>query len=153
MSSSDSLVEVRPFPHSAARRTFTGDSLENDRIALKYFRRGSDGPLVAHVTFGRRSEGAPGRAHGGAVLTVLDEAMGAACWVKDMPVFTARLSAAFRRGVPLDRPLSVQTQITRLTSRLAFVTGRLIDDEGLLYAEAQASFARLRPEQVRAAFG
>ena len=153
MSSSDRLVAVRPFPHSAARRTFTGDSLENDRIALQYFRRGADGPLVAHVTFGRRSEGAPGRAHGGAVLTVLDEAMGAACWVLEIPVFTARISAAFRRGVPLDRPLVVRTEIRKMTTRLAFVKGSLVDDEGLLYAEAEASFARLRPAQIRAAFG
>ncbi|MBI5594691.1 MAG: PaaI family thioesterase [Elusimicrobia bacterium] len=148
-----SLLEVRPFPHSAARKTFTGDLLEHDRIKLKYYRRGEDGPLVAHVAFGRRAEGAPGRAHGGAVLTVLDEAMGAACWIKGWPVFTARISAAFRRGVPLERHLVVETHITRMTSRLAFVSGRLVDDEGLLYAEATGSFARLRPEQVRAAFG
>lgn len=152
METRDALVDVSPFPHSAARRTFTGDTADEQRIALRYQRRGADGPLLARVRFGSRSEGAPGRTHGGAVLTVLDEAMGAACWVRGWPVLTARLSACFRRGVPLEVPLVVETTIERARSRLIFVSGRLVDEGGLLYAEAEASFARLTEVEARAWF-
>lgn len=147
------LVDVKPFPDKASRRSFTGDSLEAERIVLRYVTQGRGGALLAQVRFGLGSEGAPKRVHGGAVLTVLDEAMGAACWVKGMPVLTARLSAAFRRGVPLEADLTVETAIVRETARLIFVTGRLVDGIGGLYAEAEGSFARLRAEQVRATFG
>jgi acyl-coenzyme A thioesterase PaaI-like protein len=147
------LVDVKPFPDKASRRSFTGESLEAERIALRYVTRGPGGPLSALVRFGAGSEGAPKRVHGGAVLTVLDEAMGAACWVKGVPVLTARLSAAFRRGVPLEADLTVETAIVRETSRLIFVSGRLVDGAGGVYAEAEGSFARLRPDQVKATFG
>lgn len=149
----DDLRDVKPFPDKASRKSFTGGALEAERIALRYVTRGQDGPLLALVRFGPASEGAPRRAHGGAVLTVLDEAMGAACWVKGMPVLTARLSSAFRRGVPLEADLTVETAIVRETARIIFVTGRLVDDKGGLYAEAEGSFARLRPDQVKATFG
>lgn len=149
MEPQEALVDVSPFPHTAARRTFTGDTAAEQRIELRYQRRGADGPLMARVRFGSRSEGAPGRTHGGAVLTVLDEAMGAACWVRGWPVLTARLSSCFRRAVPLDVPLIVETTIGRVKSRIIFVSGRLVDEAGVLYAEAEASFARLSPEQAR----
>lgn len=147
------LVDVKPFPDKASRKSFTGGSLEAERIALRYVTRGAGGPLSALVRFGAGSEGAPKRVHGGAVLTVLDEAMGAACWVKGMPVLTARISAAFRRGVPLEADLVVETAIVREAARLIFVTGRLVDAAGGLYAESEGSFARLRPDQVKATFG
>ncbi|MBI3298891.1 MAG: PaaI family thioesterase [Elusimicrobia bacterium] len=145
------LVDVSPFPNSKAERTFTGGILEAERIALRYQRRGKDGPLIAKVRFGPHAEGAPRRAHGGAVLTVLDEAMGAACWVRGWPVLTARISAAFRRAVPLSVNLHVETDIVREHRRLVFVTSRLVDSRGGFYAEAEASFARLSPEQLKAA--
>lgn len=154
------FVAVSPFPNRTARRTFTGQSLEAERIALRYVTRGPGGPLLAQVRFGAGSEGAPRRAHGGAVLTVLDEAMGAACWSRGLPVLTARLSAVFRRAVPIDVDLLVETALARETSRIIFVTGRLVDAAGGrhpaaggVYAEAEGSFARLRPDQVKATFG
>lgn len=149
----EELIDVKPFPDKASRKSFTGGSLEAERIALRYLTHGAGGALMAQVRFGAGSEGAPKRAHGGAVLTVLDEAMGAACWVRRMPVLTARISAAFRRGVPLEADLTVETAIVRETPRLIFVTSRLIDAKGGLYAEAEGSFARLRPDQVVATFG
>lgn len=150
---SGELIDVKPFPDKASRRSFTGDSLESERIGLRYVTRGKGGPFFAQVRFGPGSEGAPGRAHGGAVLTVLDEAMGAACWVKGWPVLTARLSAAFRRAVPLEKDLTVEIAIGRETSRLVFVSARLVDAQGGVYAESEGSFARLKPEQVRSTFG
>lgn len=147
------LRDVKPFPNQTSRRTFTGGTVEAERIGLRYVTRGDGGPLLAQVRFGAGSEGAPGRTHGGAVLTVLDEAMGAACWVRGLPVLTARISAAFRRGVPLNADLTVETAIVRESPRIIFVTSRLVDAVGGLYAEAEGSFARLRPDQVKATFG
>ena len=58
-------------------RAFAGMTSDEGRIVLRYFRR-PDGALVATAKFGPLSEGAPGLVHGGAILTALDEALGAA---------------------------------------------------------------------------
>ncbi|MDE2292639.1 MAG: PaaI family thioesterase [Elusimicrobia bacterium] len=144
-------TEVSPFPFHAARRSFTGSSLDDERIAIRYLRAG-EGELSAEASFGPRSAGAPGIVHGGAVLTVLDEAMGAACWVRGLRVLTARLSAAFRRGVPVGRSYRVETVFEPSRGRLFRVTGRLIDSSGVVYADAEGSFVRLTESQFRARF-
>lgn len=144
--------EVRPFPFGAARRTFTGVTLENQRIRIRYL-RADGGELSAEVWFGPDSEGAPGLVHGGAVLTVLDEAMGAACWLRSIPVLTARLNAVFRRGVPLEVPLAVETALGPARGRLSKVSGRLVGAGGTLYAEAEGSFIRLTEAQMKERFG
>ena len=144
--------EVRPFPFGAARRSFTGVTLANQRIRIKYLRR-PDGELLSEVWFGPDSEGAPGLVHGGAVLTVLDEAMGAACWIRGLPVLTARLNAVFRRGVPLETPLTAETAVGRTRGRLSSMAGRLVGADGTLFAEAEGSFIRLTDAQMKERFG
>ena len=107
---------VQPFPFAAARGAFAGMTGTEGRIVLKYFRR-PDGSLVATARFGDLSEGAPGLVHGGAILTALDEALGAAAWLAGRPVMTARLTTEFRKGVPLGAVMLVETRLIRETSR------------------------------------
>ena len=82
---------VQPFPFAEARGAFAGMTGTEGRIVLKYYKR-HDGSLVATARFGELSEGAPGLVHGGAILTALDEALGAAAWLAGRPVMTARLT-------------------------------------------------------------
>ena len=145
-------TEVQPFPFAAARRTFTADPDERDRLVIRYFRR-PDGSLAALVWFGPRSEGAPGHVHGGGLLTALDEAMGAACWVLGRRVMTVKLTTLFRRPVPVGTTLLIVTEVRRERSRAVAVQGLLIDEEGELYAEAEGTFAVLPKDKFTAIFG
>jgi acyl-coenzyme A thioesterase PaaI-like protein len=152
-------TEVWPFPFGAARRTFTGSALEHERIAIRYFRRGPEipggsgqGPLVAKVWFGPGAEGAPGHVHGGGLLSVLDEAMGAASWIAGHPVMTVRLNATFRLSVPLRTEFIVETKLGAPGRRIVPAEGRLISPDGTLYVEAQASFIRLSESKLRDVF-
>jgi len=145
-------TEVWPFPFKEARRSFTGLAGMHG-VAIRYFKRGSDGSLAAKVWFGPGTEGAPGRLHGGGTLTVLDEAIGGAAWVAGYPVLTARLDTRFRAGVPLGEVLIVETKLLRVGGRTVKAWGRLVGREGLCHAEAEGVFARLSPDKVRDIFG
>lgn len=138
---------VWPFPFNEAKRSFTGPA-GIEGLALKYFKR-ADGDLVAKLWLGRSTEGAPRRAHGGALLTVLDEAMGAAAWVAGLPVLTARLTTTFRRGAPLERELLIETRVTRKGGTTVKVDGRIVDADGVVYTEATGVFARISPDSIR----
>jgi len=146
-------AEAHPFPFEAARRSFTGAGESKGLIEVRYYLREEDRLLAATVLFGPRAEGAPRRVHGGAVLAVLDEAMGAAAWIAGHPVVTVRLEAAFRKGVPLSTGLLVETRLERADRRIVRVAGRLVDPEGTLYAEARGAFMRLTGAGLGKVFG
>ena len=132
--------DFEPFPFAEARRAFTGKGAPERLLPVRYFRRPSDQRLVALTEFGERVEGAPGQAHGGAILAVFDEALGAAAWVAEFPVFTVRLNCEFRRSVPIPSELLVVTELYRTRRKLVWVRGELVDREGACYARADAEF-------------
>ncbi|MBI5203230.1 MAG: PaaI family thioesterase [Elusimicrobia bacterium] len=135
--------EFEPFPFAGARRAFTGKGAPERLIPVKYYRRPSDGGLVALTQIGERVEGAPGQAHGGAILTVFDEALGAAAWVAGHPVFTVRLTCEFRRSVPIPCELLATTEVYKTRRRLVWVRGEMFDRAGTCYARADAEFFKL----------
>ncbi|OGR91044.1 MAG: hypothetical protein A2V88_06765 [Elusimicrobia bacterium RBG_16_66_12] len=143
---------VRPFPFSEARKAFAGLTSQEGLLVLRYFRR-PDGVLVAATQFGPLAEGTPGLVHGGAILTALDEALGAAAWVAGIPSVTVRLETAFRVGVPLDAKLLLETRVLSTRGRLALVEGDLLGPDGTIYAQAKGRFMRLDETTQRRLYG
>jgi acyl-coenzyme A thioesterase PaaI-like protein len=121
-------------------------------IVLRYFLR-PDGALAATAEFGALSEGAPGLVHGGAILTALDEALGAAAWIAGRRCLTVRLSTEFRKSVPLGAELLVVARIVSGRRRLIDLTGELIGPDATVYAAAQGRFMELDETQVERVFG
>ncbi|MEK7233351.1 MAG: PaaI family thioesterase [Elusimicrobiota bacterium] len=143
---------VQPFPFAAARGVFAGMTSTEGRLVLKYFRR-HDGSLVATAKFGALSEGAPGLVHGGALLTALDEALGAAAWIAGRPVMTARLTAEFRKGVPLGSTMLVETHLIGEHRRLVILEGTLRGPDNIIYARADGRFMVLSDADQRRILG
>ena len=143
---------VQPFPFAAARGVFAGMTGTEGRIMLKYYRR-HDGSLVATAKFGALSEGAPGLVHGGAILTALDEALGAAAWLAGRPVMTARLTTEFRKGVPLGATMLVETRLIRERHRLVILEGTLSGPDHVVYAYADGRFMVLNDGDQRRILG
>ena len=84
---------------------------------------------------------------------MLDEAIGAAAWVKGLCVLTARLDTRFRSAVPLSTELIVETRLLHVSGRTVKASGRLIEKDGRCLAEAEGLFARLSPARVKETFG
>jgi len=143
---------VQPFPFAEARGAFAGMTATEDRIVLKYYRR-HDGSLVATARFGPLSEGAPGSVHGGAILTALDEALGAAAWLADRPVMTTRLTTEFRKVVPVGATMLVETRLIRERHRLVLVEGTLSGADNVVYAYADGRFMVLGDAEQRRILG
>lgn len=144
-------TSVQPFPFAAARGAFAGMTSSAGRLVLRYFLR-PDGALVATAEFGALSEGAPGLVHGGAILTALDEALGAAAWLAGRRCMTVRLTTEFRKGAPLDAELLVVTRIVGGRRRLIDLAGELVDPAGTVYAAARGRFMELDETQLKRVF-
>ncbi len=146
-------TRVQPFPFTEARAAFAGLTADEGRLELAYYRRPRDGALVAVADFGPRAQGAPGLVHGGMILTVLDEALGAACWVAGHPSLTVRLTTDFRRSVPLGARALVETRVEPARHRLASASGTLRGPDGTVYAAAEGRFMRLDDAAYARLFG
>lgn len=143
---------VQPFPFAAARKIFTGPTSLEGLVSLRYYKR-PDKSLAALAAFGPLSEGAPGQVHGGMILMVLDEALGAAAWLAGHPALTVRLETDFRASVPVRAELLIETKVVAVRHRVVFVEGSLIGPDGKRYAGAQGRFLELAEPERRRLFG
>jgi acyl-coenzyme A thioesterase PaaI-like protein len=106
-------------------------------VAARILRDGDD--AVLHATLGDAFEGAPGRAHGGIVAALFDEAMGFVLSIACTPAFTGRLSVTYRAPVPLGVPLEFRARLTRRDGRKLLMAGEARHGDTLL-AQADSLF-------------
>ncbi|MBV9212771.1 MAG: PaaI family thioesterase [Actinobacteria bacterium] len=100
--------------------------------------------VVGEVTIDERHEGAPGYAHGGAVTTALDDAIGMLLFVLERPAVTARLEVDFRRPAFIDRKFDVEAWIDSVEGRKLHLNAELRDGDETV-AEARALFLEVDP--------
>jgi acyl-coenzyme A thioesterase PaaI-like protein len=139
-------VPVRPFPSPTTPNSFVSGEQAADRTSVTYFRDPASDHLYASVWFGPSSEGPPEAVHGGAIAAVLDEAMGAVCWMNGHPVVGARITINYLQLTPLGFIGRVESWIETVERRKMFIKSRLTDETGRLHAEGDALFIKLSPE-------
>jgi acyl-coenzyme A thioesterase PaaI-like protein len=105
-----------------------------------------DGDRVrGSVTLDRRHEGAPGYAHGGAVSTILDDALGMLLFVLRRPAVTARLEVDFRSPAYLAHPFDVEAWVDLIDGRKLWLCAELREGSKLV-ASARSLFIEVKPE-------
>ena len=117
--------------------------------------RVEDGRAVSEFTATRHLQGYPGRVHGGGVATMLDEAMGWACYGIGALGITMKITTRFRKPVPLDEPLTISGWVTRERGRYIELRSELRTAGGQLLAEADGLFTRVtgaQAEEMRAMY-
>lgn len=100
------------------------------------------------VCFDRRQEGAPGFAHGGAICTVLDDALGSLLLILKTPAVTANLEVSFRSPAFLNRNFIVEARTESVAGRKLHLAGRILDGSTVL-AEARGLFVEVGLEHFR----
>jgi acyl-coenzyme A thioesterase PaaI-like protein len=146
------LIPVMPFPSGPSPRSFvSGRSAADERTRVEYFRDPSNNHLHATVWFGPHTEGPPDSVHGGAIAAVLDEAMGAVCWMNGHPVVGARITINYLHLTPLGFHGHVESWIEHIERRKIFIRSTLADSSGKVHAEGEALFIEL-PPHVKAKF-
>jgi acyl-coenzyme A thioesterase PaaI-like protein len=141
------LIPVQPFPDGPSIRSYvSGHAASAERTRVEYFRNSDDNHLFAKVWFGPQTEGPPDSVHGGAIAAVLDEAMGAVCWMNGHPVVGARITINYLHLTPLGFHGQVESWIEHIERRKIFIKSRLCDDAGKVHAEGEALFIELQGE-------
>lgn len=109
-----------------------------------------DNTVVAKVCFKKEHQSYPGRVHGGMISALLDELVGRAIWVYDPNMWgvTMNLSVKFRKPVPYDTELKAVGRIDNQTSRTFLGSGEILDSEGNVLAQANATYMKLPLEQI-----
>jgi acyl-coenzyme A thioesterase PaaI-like protein len=118
----------------ASLRFVSGEPAGN-RFRVRYFRDRRQ-QLRARVWFGPETEGPPGHAHGGSIAAVLDEVLGLAAWAAGYPIVVGNLQVSFRNLLPLQRVVTVETDIVSAEGRKVMVHGRICRGE-TVYAEGE----------------
>jgi acyl-coenzyme A thioesterase PaaI-like protein len=139
------MIPVQPFPRGPSKRSFvSGDAASAERTRVAYFRNPENNHLHADVWFGPHTEGPPESVHGGAIAAVLDEAMGAVCWMNGHPVVGARITINYLHMTPLGFEGRVESWIERVDGRKIFIRSRMSNADGKVHAEGEALFVQLK---------
>jgi len=102
-----------------------------------------DGAAVAFYHLGKKLEGYANMVHGGLIAAIMDECLGLTCFhqIPSQIAMTARLEMDFRKPVPSNSMVVVQSQIESVKGRKVWVTGMMKDAvAGTLLVEARALF-------------
>ncbi len=98
-----------------------------------------------------RFQGWESVAHGGIACTILDEVMAWSVIGRGTWGVTARLSASFRRPIPIGRPIRAEGRVTDDRRRVIHTSGQIVDLEtGQLLASADGVFMAVPSEQLAA---
>jgi acyl-coenzyme A thioesterase PaaI-like protein len=114
---------------------FVSGEPEGNRYRVCYY-RDAEQQLRARVWFGPETEGPPGHAHGGAMAAVLDEVLGLAAWAAGYPIVVGNLNVSFRNLLPLERVVTVVSEIVSAEGRKIMVHGQICSDD-LVFATAE----------------
>jgi acyl-coenzyme A thioesterase PaaI-like protein len=141
------MIPVNPFPSPPSKRSYVSGEAAADRTRVAYFRDADNDHLHASIRFGAATEGPPDSVHGGAIAAVLDEAMGAVCWMNGHPVVGARITINYLQMTPLGFDGRVESWIERIERRKIFIKSKLTDGHGRVHAEGDGLFIKLQAEQ------
>ena len=100
--------------------------------------------LRGTVRFGLAHVGPPYRAHGGVIASTFDQVLGIATIAGGAPGMTARMTVTYRRATPIEQDVRVEATLHEAEGRMSRATGRMIDRDGNVTAEAEATFVQLK---------
>jgi len=109
-----------------------------------------DGRICCRFTALPEHQGYPDRMHGGAISTVLDEAIGRLIQVGEPEMFgvTVELNVKFRKPVPIGVELMALVWVTKQTARVLEGEGEILLVDGTPAAHASAVYVKMPAERV-----
>lgn len=120
--------------------TYVSDG-NKERINATFYFDKRNGKGYLEVIFGSLCIGPPGCAHGGAIASVIDEAMGGTVWLNGYTVMTAKLEITYLNPVPLTTLILGEFFLVKVQNKIIEIVGKLIsEDEKIEYAKSRGVF-------------
>lgn len=123
---------------------FACGPLNPDGLHLEFAPDGDDG-VRAEIALPEKFQGWRGTAHGGIVMTLIDEAMAHACGRIGERAVTASMDLRFRAPVPLGEPLVVSAAVRWKRRNVLGLDASIALADGTLLASAEGSFVSRGP--------
>lgn len=132
------------------RKNFLHGRLTKEGVFAVYFFDKANAMVTGLVHFGLECEGPAKRVHGGAILTVLDEAIGVFVgFVSGYTAVTRSLDVKFKKFVPLESICTFSTRVIDETEKdmVAEISLDSFTTPGLVHAVAFGNFFKYRKVQ------
>jgi len=112
------------------------------------------GSASGECALGLAYEGPPSYGHGGVSALLIDQVLGGAAAASGNPGMTVELNVRYRRPVPLREQLLLRGSTVEVSGRWVRATGSIAaaEEPERALVEAEATFAKLNPEQARRLF-
>ena len=122
----------------------------NNEFGLKApFYEMENNTVVSIFEYQEYHQSYPSRTHGGLISAMLDEIAGRAIWIyEDVWGVTTNLTVKFRKPVPYGVKLKAVGEIIKNTSRAFVGASKLYDMDGVLLAEAEATYIKLSLDKI-----
>ncbi|MEZ5264553.1 MAG: PaaI family thioesterase [Acidimicrobiales bacterium] len=127
------------------RFSIVGGAYSPIGLAASHHREGDE--AVTTLVFNSAYEGPPGRAHGGSVALVIDEATATVLPMVGRFGFTGSVSLRLLKPAPLDVEVQFRSKVVGEEGRKLFVHCTGIGPEGV-FAEAEAVYIQVDPATV-----
>jgi len=99
-----------------------------------------DGKISGTIRIQSDKQGPPGHVHGGALIALLDEAMGATAWYAGHQAVAVHLSFDLKVAVPLDTEITVHGEIQSRDGRKIWTVSRVVLSDGRVAVEGRGLF-------------
>jgi len=144
-------VFVRPPPDGGGRTNFPDDIVTGkaNPLGMAADITRQDDVAVLRITLGPAFEGAPGRAHGGAVAALIDEVMGFVLSINATPAYTGRLTITYRAPTPLGVEIEMRAKLRSRQGRKLLIEAEARHGDTLL-ALGEGLFITVEPENFAA---
>ncbi|XP_077988488.1 acyl-coenzyme A thioesterase THEM4-like [Glandiceps talaboti] len=112
-----------------------------------FFYNSREGKLKGVCQFGPLAEGPPGRAHGGAVATIIDVAAGILANHSRglLSSFTAKMDINYKSATPLGKALLIEAEFTKEIGRKSWIKCNMKSSDGeTLHVESDFLFIQLK---------
>jgi uncharacterized protein (TIGR00369 family) len=136
---------LRKLPHS--HTCFVCGQSNPKGLNVRFYadEHGAMVPLYLH----EEQMGYPGIAHGGVLMSILDELMGWAATLQTGEFsVSAEINTRFLKPVPLHTPLTARAQMTQRRGRVWYAHGEIVDEKGTVYVRAIGKYVSIGKERT-----
>lgn len=135
--------------HNISRSCFVCGT-ENHSGLHAQFLETAQGHLVGSIVPSEDHQSYPGRMHGGISSAVLDEFIGRVVNITEPETWgvTVSLNVAYRKPLPLDKPLLVRAELKCSNARMFEGIGEIVLEDGTVAVQAHGRYIKMKVEDI-----